>query len=82
MSGSTVGYMGWQGNLKQGSLDNTPLFRHCIDDILQNNVLCYKQKSNIECDTCKLYAFQSIDECWSIEHHYTYFSAHDNFVWI
>ena len=79
MSGSTAGYMHWRGNLKQRSLDNTPLFRHCIDDILQNNVICYIQNSNMECGTCKLYAFQLIDECRSIEHHYIYFRAYDNF---
>ena len=40
MGGSTVRYMDWRGSLKQGSLDRTPSFRHCIYDILQNNVLC------------------------------------------
>ena len=57
MSGNTVRYMYWWWSLKQGSLDNTPSFRHRIYDILQNNVLCYIQNSNMDCGTCKSYTF-------------------------
>ena len=61
---STDRYMGWRGNLKQGSLDNTPSFRHCIYDILQNNVLCYIENSNMECGTCKFSLFQLNRPMW------------------
>ena len=71
MSGSAVKYMEWRGSLKQGSLENTPSFRHCIYDIfLQSNVLCYIQNSNMECGTCKLYTFFNwTDKYRSVEHH-------------
>ena len=38
MSGSNVRYMDCRESLKQGSLDKTHSFKHCIYDILQNNM--------------------------------------------
>ena len=76
MTGSTVRYIDWQESLKQGSLDNTPM----IYDILQNNVLCYIQNSNMGCGTCRLYIFQlnrPIQINWTPLNIYS--SAYENF---
>ena len=49
-------------------------------DILQNNVLCYIQNSNVECGTCKLYTVQvnrPMQINWTRIN--IYFSAYENF---
>ena len=76
MSSGCGRYMNWRGSLKQGSLDHTPL----IYNILQNNVLCYIQNSNLECGTCKLYTFQlnrPMQSNWTPLN--IYFIAYENF---